>query len=138
MYKRQTGGIQGIAQDAQKQPMPKVQVQVRDDDGDLAAIGFTNAQGAFSFTGLPPGIYTVEILNAAGQIAGTASVSVTVGAVATVSVSAAAAGALAAGAGGGLGLLGLGALGTIAVVGGAVALSTAAIVATRGDASPSR
>jgi hypothetical protein len=137
LAQQETGGLQGVAQNAQKQTLPQVNVQVRGADGQLAATGTTNAQGAFSFTGLNPGVYTVEILNAAGQIVGTASVTVTAGAVATVSITAAAAGAIGAGAGAG-GLFGLGTIGTVAVIGGAAALTVAAIVATRDDASPSR
>jgi hypothetical protein len=132
-----TGDLQGVAQNAQKQPVPDVRVQVRGADGKLAATGTTNSAGQFSFKGLNPGVYTVEILNEAGtQIVGTASVTVTPGATATVSIFAAAPGAVgAAGAGG---LFGLGMTGTVAVIAGAAAITTAAIVATRDDASPSR
>jgi len=134
-----TGGVQGVAKDAAQQNLSGVRVQVRMPNGQLAANGTTNAQGGFSFTGLNPGNYTIEILDAAGNIVGTsASVTVAAGATATVTITAAAAGAIAAGAGGGLGLFGLGTLGTVAVVGGAAALTTAAIVATKDDASPSR
>jgi hypothetical protein len=133
-----TGGLQGFARNANKQTLPQVNVQVRGADGQLAATGSTNAQGAFSFSGLTPGTYTVEILDAAGRIVGTSSVTVTAGAVATVTVTAAAAGAIAAAGTGGVGLFGLGTIGTVAVIGGAAALTVAAIVATRDDASPSR
>jgi hypothetical protein len=128
-----TGGVQGIAQNAQKQAMPQVSVQVRGADGQLAATGTTNAQGAFAFTGLPPGTYTVEILNAAGNIVGTASVTVAAGAVATVTLTAAAAGAIAGAGAGGLSLFGLGTLGTVAVIGGAAAAPVATVVATRAE-----
>ena len=127
-----TGGMQGVAKDAVQQNLSGVRVQVRMPNGQLAAAGTTNAQGSFSFAGLQPGSYTVEVLDAAGNIVGTsASVSVTAGATATVSVTAAAAGALAAGAAGGLSLFGLGTVGTVAVVGGAAALTTVAVVATK-------
>ena len=134
-----TGGVQGLAQDAAQQNLPGVRVQVRMPNGQLAATGTTNAQGSFSFAGLNPGSYTIEILDAAGNLVGTsATVTVTAGATATITVTAAAVGAIAAGAGGGLGLFGLGTIGTVAVIGGAAALTTAAIVATKDDASPSR
>jgi hypothetical protein len=133
-----TGGLQGFARNANKQTLPKVNVQVRGADGQLAATGSTNAQGAFSFSGLNPGTYTVEILDAAGRIVGTSSVTVTAGAVATVTVTAAAAGAIAAAGTGGLSLFGLGTIGTVAVIGAATAVTVATIVATRDDASPSR
>lgn len=134
-----TGTLQGVAKDAAQQNLSGVRVQVRLPSGQLAATGTTNAQGSFSFAGLSPVNYTIEILDAAGNIVGTsAPVTVTAGGTATVTVTASVAGAIAAGAGGGLSLLGLGTIGTVAVVGGAAALATVAIVATKHDASPSR
>jgi hypothetical protein len=134
-----TGAVQGSAKGAAQQNLPGVRVQVRMPNGQLAATGTTNAQGSFSFAGLNPGTYTIEILDAAGNIVGTsASVAVTAGATATVTVTSAVAGAIAAAAGGGLSLLGLGTVGTVAVLGGAAALTTVAVVATKKDASPSR
>lgn len=134
-----TGGVQGVARDAAQQNLSGVRVQVRAPNGQLASTGVTNAQGAFSFTGLNPATYTLEILDAAGNIVGTSgSVAVTAGSTATVTISAAAAGAITAATGGGLSLLGLGTLGTVAVIGGAAALTTVAIVATKKEASPSR
>ena len=134
-----TGGVQGVARDAAQQNLSGVRVQVRAPNGQLVSTGATNAQGGFSFTGLNPATYTLEVLDAAGNIVGTSgSVAVTAGATATVTISAAAAGAIAAGAAGGLGLFGLGTIGTVAVVGGAAALTTVAIVATKKEASASR
>jgi hypothetical protein len=127
-----TGGLQGDAKDATQRPMPQVRVQVRGPNGNLIVSGSTNAAGQFAFIGLPPGSYTIEIVDALGNIVGTsAAVSVTAGATATVTITAAAAGAIAAAAGGGVSLLGLGTIGTVAVVGGAAALTTAAVVATK-------
>lgn len=134
-----TGGVQGVAKDAAQQNLPGVRVQVRMPNGQLAATGTTNGAGSFSFAGLPPGSYTIEILDAAGNLVGTsATVTVTAGATATVTVTAAAVGAIAAAGAGGLGLFGLGTVGTVAVIGGAAALTTVAIVATKEDASPSK
>jgi hypothetical protein len=127
-----TGGLQGVAKDTAQQNLSGVKVQVRGPNGQLAATGSTNSSGSFSFAGLNPGSYTIEILDAAGNIVGTsASVTVTAGATATVTVTAAAAGAITAAAGGGLSLFGLGTIGTVAVVGGAAAATIATVVATK-------
>lgn len=138
------GGVQGTATDAAKQNLPQVRVQVRPVNPapgqGLAATGTTNSAGSFSFAGLNPGNYVVEILDAAGKIVGTNTVTVVAGSVATVSISAAAVGAIAAAgaAGVGGGLLGLGTIGTVAVVGGAVAAAVVGIKAVADNASPSR
>lgn len=136
-----TGGVRGVARNAQQRNMPQVRVQVRGPNGQLVQTGTTNSVGQFSFTGLEPGQYTIEILDEAGNIVGaSASVTVTAGATATVTVTAAAAGAIAAAGTGGVSLFGLGTVGTVAVIGGAAAATLATIVATREDedSSPSR
>lgn len=134
-----TGGLQGVARDAAQQNLSGVKVQVRGPNGQLVSTGTTNSSGSFSFAGLNPGSYTIEIVDAAGNIVGTsAAVTVTAGATATVTVTAAAAGAIAAAAGGGVSLFGLGTIGTVAVIGGAAAATIATVVATQDDASPSR
>ncbi len=134
-----TGGVEGLAKDAQQQNLPNVKVQVRNANGQLVATGTTNSSGSFAFTGMPPGSYTIELLDAAGNIVGTsAAFAVTAGATATVTVTAAAAGAIAAAGGGGVGLFGLGTIGTIAVIGAAAAVTIIAIQATKDDASGSR
>lgn len=134
-----TGGIQGVAKDAAQQNLSGVKVQVRDRNGQLVAVGTTNASGEFSFAGLNPGIYTIEIVDATGNIVGTsAAITVTAGATATVTVTAAAAGAIAAASGGGLRPFGLGHRAMVVVIGAAGALMVAGIVASRNDASPSR
>ena len=134
-----TGAVHGVAKDAAQQNLPGVRVQVRAPNGQLASTAVTSAQGRFSFTGLTPGNYIIEILDADGNVIGTsASVTVTADETTTVTITAAAAGAIAAGSGGGLSRLGLGILGTVAVISGAATLTTVAIVATKKDASPSR
>jgi len=136
---QQPGGIQVTARNAQQQVMPGVRVQVRDSAGRLVASGTTNSAGSFSFAGLNPGTYTIEILDAAGSIVGTsAAVAVGAGATAAVTVTAAAAGAIAAAAGGGMSLFGLGTIATVAVIGAAGAATIVAVQATRDDASASR
>ena len=133
-----TGSVQGVAKNAQQQPMPSARVQLRTSNGPLAATGTTNAAGEFSFAGLNPGTYVIEVLNEAGAIVGTATVGITAGAVATVSLSASALGAIGLAASGGAGLFGLGTIGTVAVLGAAGAATIGTIVATKTDASPSR
>jgi hypothetical protein len=129
-----TGGLQGVAKSTTQQNLAGVRVQVRAPNGQLAATGTTDATGSFAFTGLAPGNYTIEVLDAAGHIVGTsASVAVASGMTATVTVTAAAAGAIAAATGGGVGLFGLGTIATVAVVGGAAAATIGAVVATRNN-----
>jgi len=135
----QTGSLSGTAKDSKQKELPGVKVQVRDRNGALVATGTTNGSGAFSFAGLAPGTYTIEIVDAAGNIVGTsAAVTLAAGGTATVTVTAAAAGAIAAGGGGGVGLFGLGTLGTVAVIGGAATAGIVAYEVTKDDASPSR
>jgi hypothetical protein len=71
--------------------------------GQLVATGNTNAEGAFTISGLTQGNYVVEIVDAAGKIVGTSSqISLTAAAmtVSGVSIGAAGAAAAAAAAGG--------------------------------------
>lgn len=99
--------LSGTASNPAGKPLANHTVQLRNTaTGKLAGTTSSNSAGQFSFAGLNPGSYAVEVLNAAGEIVGTsASISVTAGAVVTgvaVSASAAAAtaGALAAAGGG--------------------------------------
>jgi len=132
-----TGGVQGVARNAQQQNLPSIRVHVRAADGRLVAVGTTNSAGEFTFAGLNPATYTLEIVNTSGGIVGTASVAVTAGATVMVTLTATAAGTIAAGAGG-AGLLGLGTLGTVAVVGAASSAAIVAVDMKKKDASPSR
>ena len=92
----------------------------------------SNQAGQFSFAGLQPGHYVVEIVDATGKVVGLSpSLLVTAGSTVTVTVGATAAGALAAASGGGLSLLGLGPLASVAVAGAASAAAVTAVVATR-------
>jgi uncharacterized surface anchored protein len=134
-----TGGLQGVARNSQQEKLSGVRIQVRGANGQLVVTGTTNDDGAFAFTGLNPGMYTIEVLDAAGNIVGTsASVAVAAGATATVTVTAAAAGAIAAAGPGGVSLFGLGTIATVAVIGAATAATIVAVQATKNDASPSR
>ena len=127
------GALTGVAQSADKAPLPNFRVHIRNaNTGELAGSTTSNQAGQFSFATLQPGNYVVEIVDAAGKVVGlSSSVSVAAGATVTVTVGASVAGALAAGAGGGLSLLGLGPLASVAVAGAASAAAVTAVVATR-------
>jgi hypothetical protein len=114
------GSLSGTASSSSGQVMANTVVQLRNlATGQLTGTTTSNAAGQFSFIGLNPGNYAVEVVNAAGQIAGTsASVAVSAGAAVTgVSVTASAAVAATAGAGA-----------TGAAAGAAAGASTATIV----------
>jgi hypothetical protein len=115
-------------------------VQIRNvQTGQLVATGTTDGSGQFTFAGLAPGSYVVEIVNASGAIVGTtAPIAVAAGTTATVAVTASAAGALAASGGAGFGIFGLSTAASAAVIGGVAVGITAGVIATRDDASPSR
>jgi hypothetical protein len=137
------GTISGTATSQGGQSLANMTAQLRNlATKQLVGTTTTNAQGAFTFTGLNPGQFMVEIVNAQGAIVGTTSaITLSAGAmVATgVTVTAVAAGAIAGGAAaaGGLGAFfgtTVGIVTAVAVVGGV----TAAVIATQSNASPSR
>jgi len=127
------GAVNGVAQSADKAPLPNYRVHVRNaNTGELTGSTTSNQAGQFSFSGLQPGNYVVEIVDAAGKVVGLSpSLTVAAGSTVTVTVGATAAGALAAASGGGLSLLGLGPLASVAVAGAASAAAVTAVVATR-------
>lgn len=136
-----TGSISGTAQNAQNQVYSGVKVQVRNvDTGALAGSTTSGANGAFSFTGLNPGNYVIEIVDATGKIIGVSSSMALAagGAISGITIAASAAGAVAAAAAAG----GLGAFftstGGILVLAGIGVGVTAGIIAANDDASPSR
>lgn len=96
-----TGAINGTAVTSSGQTLPNYMVRVRNLKTNAVVDTTTsNAAGAFSSAGLPPGTYVVEVVNEAGAIVGTsAPVTVVAGVTATVSVAATALTAGAAGAG---------------------------------------
>jgi hypothetical protein len=110
--------------------------------GQLAGMTTSNLTGQFSFIGLNPGNYAVEVVNAAGQIVGTsASVAVSAGAAVTgVSVTA----SVAVSATAGLGATGAaagsaGGASTATIIGAAAAAAGVAGAAyTNQTASPSQ
>ena len=127
------GALNGVAQSADKAPLPNFRVHVRNaNTGELAGSTTSNQAGQFAFSTLQPGNYVVEIVDASGKVVGLSpSMTVAAGSTVTVTVGATAAGALAAASGGGLSLLGLGPLASVAVAGAASAAAVTAVVATR-------
>jgi hypothetical protein len=137
----QGGNIDGTAKDSDGKALAAVKVQLRNvDTGALVGSTQSSATGAFSFTGVNPGNYIIEIVDAAGKVIGaSSSVAVAAGAAITgVTVAASAAGAIgAAAAAGGAGAF-------FASTGGILLLAAAGvgvgvgIYAATNDASPSR
>ena len=130
-----TGAINGTAQNPGGQTLPNYTVQVRNlQTGQIAGTTTSNAAGSFSFVGLNPANYVIEVVNEAGVIVGSsASIAVAAGAAVTVTVTAAAATAIAGATAGGIS--------TALIVTSAAAAAGVAgvvVVATRNDASPSR
>lgn len=136
-----TGSLNGAAHGADKAPLRNYTVRVRNAaDGQIAGNTTSSGAGEFSFTGLQPGNYIVEMVDAAGEVVGLSpTLGVTAGSAMTVTINASAGGAItAAAASGGLSLFGLGTLGSVAVITAAGVAGVTAVVATQGDASPSR
>jgi hypothetical protein len=110
--------------------------------GALSGATTSDAKGNFSFTGVNPAVYVVEIVDEAGAIAGTsAAVAVTADFTVTVSVSTSSAAAAPCGAMPAAITAADGGLSPAVVIAtaGAVAGITAVIVAaTQSEASPSR
>ena len=135
------GGINGTATGANGSAMSGVRVQLRNvDTGQLAGSTTSGTNGGWSFAGLNPGNYVVEIVDATGRVIGvSSSMSLAAGgAISGVTVAASAAGALAgAAAAGGLGAF-FTSTGGILVLAGIGAAAAAGIITTTGDASPSR
>jgi hypothetical protein len=118
------GAINGIAQNSAGHTLPNYTVQLRNlQTGQLSGVTTSNAAGSFSFAGLSPANYVVEVVNQAGAIVGSsAAIPVAAGTTVSVTVSATAAAAIAG-----------------AAAGGAAAAGIAGVVAVaRHNASPSR
>src|SRR5688500_11958727 len=147
----QTHGLIAGSTSIDGKPLPNTTVRLRNvDNGQLAGNTTSNPTGQFSFPGLTPGNYVIEMVSADGTIIGTsvnipltattmAITNVTVGVSAaalgaTGAAAAAAAGSVAAAGAGGAGLSAT----LIAVSAVGVTLGTTAIVAVANDASPSR
>lgn len=141
-----TGAIQGTAQSSAGQTLPNFTVQLRNvQTGQLAGSTTSNAAGSFSFTGLNPANYVIEVVNQAGAIVGTSSaVTVTAGATVTVTVTASAvgaaagAGAAAAAAGGAGAAAGISTALIVTVIAAGAGVAAIVVAATQDEASPSR
>jgi hypothetical protein len=67
-----SASLSGTASDNAGQVLANINVQLRSvSTGQLVGTTTANAVGQFSFVGLTPGTYVVEVLNTAGQIVGT-------------------------------------------------------------------
>jgi hypothetical protein len=138
---QQTGTLEGVAQGADKAPLPNYTVRVRNvQTGQLAGSTTTNAAGEFSFSSLAPSSYVVEVVDAAGKIVGLSpTLTVAAGTVGTVTVTVSVAAAQAIAAGTGFSVLGLGTAASAAVIAGAATVGVGlAVASTKKPASASR
>ena len=136
----QTASIAGITQSVTGQNVANATVQLRNlGTGPLAGTTTSSATGSFGFTGLAAGNYSVEVVNAAGQIIGSSTaIPVTAGAAVTgVTVTATAAAAAAAGGGAAAAKM-LGSNKALLITTIAAAAGIATTVALVNDASPSK
>ena len=134
-----TGSLTGTAQSSQGQTMANLTVRVRNlSNGNLAGSTTSGSAGQFSFAGLNPGNYAIEVVNAAGDIVGTsASVTVTAGATVNVAVMASAVSAL----GGSPSTARKGGISTaviVTAVAAAAGVAGVVVAVNRNSASPSR
>jgi len=128
---KSTGTITGVARSTAGQPLGSHSVRVRSvRTGDVVATATTSASGSFVVPNLDPGSYVVEIVDAAGRIAGTSAIATVVeGSIASLTVTAAST-ELVGGAATAL---------IITLVAVGAGITTAIVVANNGnDASPSQ
>lgn len=132
-----TGSINGVARGGGR-TLANYTVRVRNvQTGQLAGLTTSDAVGSFTFSGLNPANYVIEIVDAAGNVIGTSSaLAVAAGATMTVTVNAAAVAAVAAGAGGAGAFFGT-TLGIVTIAGAAAGIGGIIIAANQNDASPS-
>jgi hypothetical protein len=135
----QTGSVTGQVRMTDSQPLTTGTVRMRQlESGDVVASTNSGRSGEFSFSGLTPGNYVIDVIDANGKVVGmSAPLALSPGAAPSVSIVAVAGGVL-AGSGGGVSLFGLGPVTSIAVLGAAGAAAVTAVVSTRPDASPSQ
>lgn len=129
----QTGTLAGTAKDQVGRVVPpNTTVNVLDSTGKIVQSTTAAADGSFSFSGLNPGNYTVQLVSSGGHLIGaTPAVAVTAAATTTVAVTASlAAVAVAAG--------GISTTILIASLGVGLAATIAVVSVVRDDASPSR
>ena len=136
----QSSAVVGTAYRVNMSPIARAEVQIRDlKTGSRVNSTFSDESGSYSFKGLRPGTYVLEIVSSVGRVLGM-SAPFTIGnaPLVNVSVVAVAEGTAASGQSAGFSLLGMGPVTSLAVVGAAGAAAVTAVVATRPDASPSR
>jgi carboxypeptidase family protein len=128
--------LSGTATSSTKEPLGHVLVRLRSiHTGNVMAATSSDAAGRFSFAGLNPDTYVIELVSAAGQIVGTsAAISVSGGAVVTgVMVSSSVAAAAAAGSASLLTTLGI-----VTAAAASAAIAGVTVPATTFEASPSK
>lgn len=130
--------VSGTATDGNGGMLANYTVRLRNlATGNTAGTTTTTAGGQFSFAGLDPGNYVVEIVDQAGAIVGTSpALAVVEGTAVTVTVGSGAAAAAAAAGAGGVFLTSAAGLVTMAAVGAGI--TAIAVTSNRGTASPSR
>jgi hypothetical protein len=134
----QAGLLTGTARRSNQQPLAGARVQIRNLAGaEIAATTISGPSGEFSFPGVAPGTYILEVVEAGRIIGLTAPFTLAAGATLTVTVVATGHGT-APGSDRGFRLFGLGPLASAGVLGAAGAAAVTAIVSTRENASPSR
>jgi hypothetical protein len=135
----QLGTITGDAKNASNQALSNYKIRVRAKNGTTAAETTSNTAGHFTVSGLPADDYTVEILDAAGNVVGVSPVmTLAAGATMSITVTAAAIGAISTAAAGGFSLFGLGTTSSVLLLGGMATLATVGIVQATNSSSPSR
>lgn len=139
-----TGRVSGVARDEKNRALPFFRIRLRNTDtGQQVSETKSDKNGQFVFTGLNPGTYVVEIVDATGHVLGTATVHLsTTMVVSGVTVTATAAATAAAAAGGAVGAAAAGG-GFFSSTGGIVLLASAglgfgALIVVKTTASPSR
>ena len=131
-----TGLISGTAHSQAGQTLANTTVRLRSlINQQIVSTTTSNSAGGFTFTGLTPGQYVVEAVNAAGQVVGTSSaVTLTATAMVATGVGVTTAVATAAVAGGFLGST----LGLATLAGVASGVAAVTVAATRSPVSPSQ
>jgi hypothetical protein len=133
--------VTGTALRTDLTPLPSATVRLRHFDTASSAVVTANTglSGEFTFAGVQPGNYLLELVDASGRLVGMVP-PFTVGDNGPVTVSVVASGSdvKASSSEGGFRLFGLGPTATMAVLSAASAAAVTAVVATKPDASPSR
>ena len=135
----QTASIAGITQSVTGQNVANATVQLRNlGTGPLAGTTTSSPTGSFGFTGLAAGNYSVEVVNAAGQIMGSSTAIQVAAGAAVTGVTVTATAAAAAAGGGAAAAQVLGSKKALLITTIAAAAGIATTVALVNDASPSK